>query len=387
MDTPAIADPFFNAIPTFSAFEGVADARNYRPLPDDWALATTDIVGSTKAIGDGRYKAVNMAGASVISALLNALGRRDLPFVFGGDGALVAFPGGGTETARTTLAQTQAWVADELDLTLRAAIVPMTDIRAAGLDVRVAHFQASDQVSYAMFTGGGASWAEAAMKAGRYAVPASSSGARPDLTGLSCRWNPIEAKRGEIVSIIAIPAAGGGNAAFQELVGEIVAIVGDAGRGGHPVPIDGPDLAFSMKGVDNEAKAMAPAGKRFLPKAMILAQIGLTWSLAKLGMKLGSFDPVVYRRDVSENTDFRKFDDGLKMTVDIDPSVHDRIEKLLAEAELAGIVRYGLHRQDSALMTCIVATPLQRDHIHFVDGAAGGYAVAAANLKAKAASA
>ena len=36
-------------------------------------------------------------------------------------------------------------------------------------------------------------------------------------------------------------------------------------------------------------------------------------------------------------------------------------------------------------MTCIVATPLERDHIHFIDGAAGGYAVAAANLKAKAA--
>ena len=92
MHPPVLDDPFFAAIPVFSAFEGVADAANYRPLPDGWALATTDIVGSTSAIDQGRYKSVNMAGASVISALLNALGRRDLPFVFGGDGALVAFP-------------------------------------------------------------------------------------------------------------------------------------------------------------------------------------------------------------------------------------------------------------------------------------------------------
>ena len=35
-------------------------------------------------------------------------------------------------------------------------------------------------------------------------------------------------------------------------------------------------------------------------------------------------------------------------------------------------------------MTCIVASPMERDHIHFIDGAAGGYAMAAANLKAKA---
>ena len=97
MDT-APNEAFFDTLPVFEKFEGVADVDNYRPLPDGWALATADIVGSTKAIASGRYKAVNMAGASVISAMLNALGRRDLPFVFGGDGALVAIPGSAIET-------------------------------------------------------------------------------------------------------------------------------------------------------------------------------------------------------------------------------------------------------------------------------------------------
>ncbi len=35
-------------------------------------------------------------------------------------------------------------------------------------------------------------------------------------------------------------------------------------------------------------------------------------------------------------------------------------------------------------MTCLVASPMQRNHVHFIDGAAGGYAMAAAALKAKA---
>ena len=35
-------------------------------------------------------------------------------------------------------------------------------------------------------------------------------------------------------------------------------------------------------------------------------------------------------------------------------------------------------------MTCIVPSPMTRDHMHFIDGAAGGYAMAASNLKAKA---
>ena len=33
---------------------------------------------------------------------------------------------------------------------------------------------------------------------------------------------------------------------------------------------------------------------------------------------LGGFDPKLYKRDVPRNSDFRKFDDGLKMTIDVD---------------------------------------------------------------------
>ena len=116
MDTPPPTDAFLDSVPVLTAFENVADVAAYRPLPDDWVLATADIVGSTEAIAGGRYKAVNMAGASVISALLNALRRRDLPFVFGGDGALVAFPQSQRDLVARTLAAVQAWVKDELGL-------------------------------------------------------------------------------------------------------------------------------------------------------------------------------------------------------------------------------------------------------------------------------
>jgi hypothetical protein len=385
MENKLLDQPFFDTLPLFAEFEGVADADNYRALPDDWSLATADIVDSTKAIAAGGYKSVNMAGASVISALLNALGRRDLPFVFGGDGALVAFPAMATATVREALSAVQAWAADELELTMRAAIVPLADIRARGLDVRVARFQASGEVSYAMFTGGGASWAEAEMKAGRFTIEPAPAGTRPDLAGLSCRWNPIEARHGEIVSIIAVPGVAGSDKAFQQLVADIVALAGEEERGGHPVPLEGPGFSFPPTGLEAEARALAPKGKRFWPKLMILGQTALIGILSALRLSLGRFDAVQYRSDVVRNSDFRKFDDGLKMTVDLDRERLQRIEERLERAEREGICNYGLHRQDSALMTCIVATPLQRDHIHFVDGAAGGYAMAANSLKAKAA--
>lgn len=375
-------DNFFDSVPIFVNFEGVVDTSNYQPLPEDWVLATADIVGSTAAIANGRYKAVNMAGASVISALLNAVGKKDYPFVFGGDGAVVALPASTAEKARAALAAVQAWVADELQLTLRAALVPMQDVRAMGLDVRVARFGASRDVSYAMFAGGGASWAEAQMKAGKYRIDPAPSGTRPDLTGLSCRWNPIEAHNGEIVSIIAVPGTPGASAQFRKLVADIVAIAAEQNRGAHPLPAE-PPIRFTLKGIDAEARATAPPGKRLSRKLAIVAQNVLIFVLDRFGLTAGGWDPKVYRRELAQNSDFRKFDDGLKMTIDIEPDRLHRIEMRLDEASTAGIARYGLHRQASALITCFVPTPMAHDHIHFIDGAAGGYAMAASNLKAK----
>ena len=135
-----------------------------------------------------------------------------------------------------------------------------------------------------------------------------------------------------------------------------------------------------MAGLAAETKT-APKVKRFTHRLIILAQYLLMAGLFRFGLTLGRFDPKIYRQDVARNTDFRKFDDGLKMTIDVDPQRFAQIERRLEEASAAGICRFGLHRQDSALMTCIVPTPLSRNHMHFIDGAAGGYAVAASRMK------
>jgi hypothetical protein len=103
--------------------------------------------------------------------------------------------------------------------------------------------------------------------------------------------------------------------------------------------------------------------------------------LFKTGIRLGGFDPTRYRAQLVANSDFRKFDDGLKLTLDCSRETADRIERLLAEARRKGICRYGLHRQAEAIMTCIVPSVTAADHVHFIDGAAGGYAQAAAMLK------
>ncbi len=374
---------FLAGLTRIPEFEDVADFSRYRPLPEGWALAVADIVDSTGAIAAGRYKSVNMSGAAVIAALVNGLGRPDLPFVFGGDGALVAVPPSGIAAAKIALGRVRAWVEREFALQMRTALVPVSDIRAAGLDVMIAQFQVSSEMSYAMFAGGGASWAEEQMKQGAHSIAAAVDGSQPDLTGLSCRWSPISSKNGRIVSVIAVPGRNGSDEAFQRLLTDVVALAATDTRAGHPVPPDGPELTLQLHGV--EAAALTSPGRirRLRSRLSILAMSALLMALHRFNLKLGRFDVRLYAKDVSQNTDFRKFDDALKMTLDLDAVGLAQIEARLDEAERAGICHYGLHLQDQALMTCIVPSPMSRDHMHFVDGAMGGYAEAASRLKEK----
>ena len=198
------SESFYAGVPVFRGFRSLMDPALYQPLPDDWTVGTADIVQSTKAIAEKRYKAVNMAGAAVIASVTNALGGREFPFVFGGDGASFAVAPHDLDAARDALAATAAWVNGELGLTMRVALIPVAHIRAQGLDVRVARFAPSPNVSYAMFSGGGLAWADAAMKRGEFAVTPAPPGTWPDLTGLSCRFEEFPAHAASSLSVLIV---------------------------------------------------------------------------------------------------------------------------------------------------------------------------------------
>ncbi|MEJ1157620.1 DUF3095 domain-containing protein [Prosthecomicrobium sp. N25] len=371
---------FYGGIAAFDRFESLGEPRNYTPLPAGWVLGLSDIVNSTEAATQGRYKAVNMAGAALIAALQN-VSDEDLPFVFGGDGAVVALPGHLRPRAEGAIAAVEVWVAEELGLQLRGAVVPLEDIRQAGHDVLVGRYRASTHVSYAMFAGGGASWAEAQMKLGRFAVPPAPPGTRPDLTGLSCRWSPLKSRSGVILSIIAVPAAGADFPRYLDLVRDIADLCHGAIADGNPVSVEGLALGYPAWAIGAEVRTRAKGRLAAWLKANF--EVAVVNLLKVLPGSVGGFELLPYKADTAANSDFRKFDDGLKMTVDVSPALADRIEARLAEGARLGLCKYGVQRQDEALITCLVPTARQRDHMHFIDGAAGGYALAAARLKGR----
>ena len=344
-------------------------------------LGLSDIVSSTAAIEAGRYKTVNTAAAAVIAAVSNALVQDDFPFAFAGDGASFALPAAQAHLGRDALAAVIRWVRDELDLTMRAALVPIEKVREAGFDVRVARFAPSPDVAYAMFSGGGLAWAEGRMKEGDFAIEPAPPGVRPNLTGLSCRFDELRSTRGVILSLIVIPSRAGDAARFGELVGAILRLA-EGEEVGSPVPVGGPPPRWPPSGLELEARASALYRRsRLAARLWVGARTLAAHAIFKTGLRVGGFDPARYVQQLVRNTDFRKYDDGLRMTLDCTPALANRLSAMLARAEESGIARCGTHRQDAALMTCFVPSPTRSDHVHFVDGASGGYAAAARALK------
>lgn len=373
---------FYDRLDIHESFDEMADGGSYELLPPNWLIGVADIVNSTGEIAAGRYKMVNTVGAAVISAQINGSGGQSFPFVFGGDGAAFAFWPEHLEKSHEALAAVRRWALEEFGLEMRGAIVPVRDVMEAGYEVGVARYAASTGVDYAMFDGGGISWAEKQMKRGVYSVEMAPSGTFPNLTGLSCRWTPMKPKNGTILSVLVLPEPDAPAAEVTIVMHEVLELSNKLVRNGHPVPEGGPGVSWPPQGLDLEAHATHGASSFAKRKFLLLLETLIAWIFFKTGLKAGGFDPAHYADTVGRNADFRKFEDGLKMTLDCDAQRRAELEEILTRAAQKGLVRYGLFEQEEAMMTCIVPSVTSDDHLHFVDGAAGGYTQAALMIKA-----
>jgi hypothetical protein len=386
MTKSAMAIEFFSEIEPFDNFESTFNPACYHPLPPGWLVAVCDIQGSTAGVEEGKYKEVNMTGASAIIAVLNAIPGREIPYVFGGDGASFAIPPDVAEPVAAALMGTREMASSVFGLTLRAGIIPVADVRAAGLDVRVARYRLSVKVTIAMFDGGGLAFAEGLIKdpdrQQKYDVnqwTATPSAANFD--GLECRWNPLKTSKGQIMTLMA-RARRDDVLVYRELfrrIGEICGLRKDY----NPVRQDALNLSFQPRSLRREW-GVRTHGDGVVARAFYALKLGLQNVLGTvlfgLNMKLGSVDGKNYRRDLVTNSDFQKFDDTLRMVLDTTPEQAAEILQYLRQQHENGSLFYGVHTESEALITCLIFDREDK-HLHFIDGARGGYSAAAKAMK------
>lgn len=157
-------DNFYMNLPILTNFLEVANPQNYQEIPEDWSVVVADVRGSTIAIQDGRYKEVNIVGASVIVSILNIARKLEIPFVFGGDGASLCIPESLVIRAKRSLVATKILAKKQYNLDLRVGVVPIRDIHEAGYSILTARYKFSEYFNQAVFMGGGLHYAEEILK-------------------------------------------------------------------------------------------------------------------------------------------------------------------------------------------------------------------------------
>jgi Protein of unknown function (DUF3095) len=374
---------FFASLPLLAAALDTFDSSRYGRAPDDWELAVTDIVDSTGAIAKGRHKTVNFVAAMGITALRNLCTPARIPFLFGGDGAVVMVPPEYASKARVELARVRGLAARDFEMTLRAGIVPVKELRRLGADVLVGRYEPTPGNSFGVFLGGGVGLLEASIRgrgndhlAALSTVPLDlDDGAPVDLEGLSCRWDTLRSARGTMLTLILQGATD-----LSDVYAKVVALAGPDAEA-RPVRQDTLKTRWPPAGFMLEARARRRGGSLPVWIARVLIETLLARLMFARAKPIGNFDPQRYRNEMITNTDFCKHDETVCLVMDCPTDAVEAIKSYLDEAPPARGIRYGMHVSQTALMTCLVMAPADSLHVHFVDGGAGGYTSASRSLK------
>ena len=151
---------FYKELKSFHEFNGVFAAENYTEVPADWSVIITDIVGSTIAVENGKYKDVNLIGAACIAVLRK---QGEYPFVFGGDGASFIVPPSILDDIIEDLVKIKNSALNRFELELRIGVVPVNEI-IKYKKLEIAKLRISKGAYISKFTGGGLEFADELIK-------------------------------------------------------------------------------------------------------------------------------------------------------------------------------------------------------------------------------
>ncbi len=314
-------DNFFKKLSSFSNFAEFTQRSRFTPLPADWYIIITDIQGSTKAINAGLYREVNAASTASIVALLNAIGSLDVPYVFGGDGATMCIPPSQKDVVEPALVAAQQMAASAFNLNLRIGIVPMESVLAAGHTILVGKYQTSSEFHQAMFQGDGLRYAETAVKDPRpdnpYLVPDTIE-PNGSFEGFECRWNEVPSAKEETISLIIQVLKEDFDKAeriYAEVAEKIVEIYGQEEQH-HPLTTQSMRTTQSPRKLLQEVRIRTQWESlwtkiKYLLWLLLATSIGEYWM--RNGMVSETNDWGTYKERVILNTDYRKFDETLRM--------------------------------------------------------------------------
>ncbi len=330
-----------------------------------------------KAIAEGRYKEVNIVGAATIVVARKAMGGNDFPFVFGGDGATLLVPNMFLESVCENLGALKKLSIENHGLELRVGVVPIEELQKHGKHIEVGKLEITPGRSIAILRGEGIAFTEKLIKDSDKFEFKGTVPKEANLSGLSCRWQPIPSRRGKVIAILV--SSRRGKEVYGDFLRELENILPDGIENSNPTNVELASYKSLCQLIKEEIKLhYSPLSLSFLLRIL---EISFAVFVFRYKFPALFFDSTKYSQSMRTHSDFRKFDDVLRMVLDCSCKQIENLKEYLQLRYEKKDLFYGTFETDYSLMTCFVEGLGQGRHIHFIDAENGGYAAAAIELK------
>ncbi len=351
----------------------------FQTVPADWHVVITDVRKSTAAVTAGLHENVNLIATGSIVAVLNIVYREGLtiPYFFGGDGATFLIPPALLPEVLHALVLHQEASEKNFGLYLRVGQVPVSEIYAAGEELRLSKLKTTGSFTIPVMLGDGLAYAEKIVKGEDYLLSKTDAEALLDLSGMQCRWDLIRppATYDEVVSLIVIAGKGTDQAAvFKKVIDSIESIYGSPEKR-TPISVSALKLKATLQNIGREIRVRL--GKKSvwaLLKTWVTTLIGPLYFKTRKGKD--------YLDILVEMSDTLVIDGRINTVISGTSLQRRQLEKVLNRMEKFHKLIYGLHVSKDSVLSCYVRD-MNHDHVHFVDGSEGGYTQAAGMMKRK----
>ncbi|MES2653819.1 MAG: DUF3095 family protein [Bacteroidota bacterium] len=349
-------------------------------VPQDWHVVITDIKGSTAAVANGLNETVNFVATGSIAAVLNLAFKAKIaiPFFFGGDGATFIVPSILIDLILKKLSIFRKNTLQNFNIDLRVGTVPVAQLYDEGYKINICKFAVSDFFSIPIVLGDGLNYAESLIKAADYTLLQEEDLLEElDLNGMQCRWDKIAPPENinEVITLLVMaPKIENQAAVFSKVISYIDEIYGGI-KNRQPISVAKLKLNTTFNRMSTEMRARIGKIKFFeLIRNWLVNSFGTVYFLTTNGRE--------YLKRLVEMSDTLVLDGKINTVMCGDELQRLKLIKALDELEKEGEIIYGLFISTASVMSCYVRD-LKDDHIHFVDGAGGGYTQAAKILKEK----
>ncbi len=365
-------------------YSSLAESIHATQVPADWSVVISDIKGSTALMRSGRQTDVNLVGAGCIAAVRNRFTPREVPYVFGGDGATFLVPKILLADVMRILSRVRVSTRKNYSMELRVDSITVEELYARKAKLALGFLESRTQEVFPYFRGNGIALADQLIKE-RWQKEEERTHTEiaeaPDLRGLGCFHSPFESQRGKILSLIIEFR----DPASEELIlKDIFRSLLEEGSLDRLRPVQVQNLKRSWQG-----KVWGPSSSSQLATWKVSVQRLYEMTRIGLGKVLFHVDRYgfwngrtsSYTQRLVQQSDWIKMDGALRMVLDVNSRDEAKLIRLLDSYYQSSDIYFGTHSSDTALMTCHLKSREGEQHTHFIDGDKGGLTFAAIQLK------